>query len=212
MKGWPADGGTAPVGAAALLSGRWHGSLDAVTDSERRALRPIGADTAHDVAAATGGLLAGLLAHPGVQVFQGVRPGPADAPCIPHVISCGCRLVLAESVAWPPGRYTASADGQIHCEGVYIGQSVRPLLAAAGHWRVALPAGHRVSAVVIVHLTAPGALALPAAIPGLSWTTADDAVDSIRVQLPAGPEAASMTAVATLIAAIRHTSRPQGAA
>jgi hypothetical protein len=200
------------IGSAALRLEGCHGSLDAVTDSERRALRPIGTTGAHDVAVATGDLLAGLLAQPGVQIFQGVRPGVADAPCIPHAVSFGRRLVLIESVAWPPGGYTATGAGQVHCDGVYIGQSVLPLVAAARHWRVALPPGHRVSAVVVVHPTAPGVLVLPAARPDLSWAIAAHAVPAIRAQLPDGPEAASMKAVAMLIAATQGAARPQGAA
>lgn len=207
----PAGYRSGKEGLAALRSGRCHGSLDAVTDSERRALRPIGTTTAHDVAVATGALLGDLLAHPSVQIFQGVRPGAAGGPCIPHAVSCGRRLVLVESVAWPPGGYTATGAGQIHCDGVYIGQSVLPLAAAVGHWRVALPAGHRVSAVVIVHPTAPGVLALPAVGRDLSWAIAAQAADAIRAQLPAGPEAAGLKAVATLIAASQGAALPQAA-
>src|SRR5215470_11068945 len=95
-----------------------------------------------------GALLTDLFALPGVRIFQGVRPAAADLPRIPHVISAGHRLVLVESVAWPPGRYAATAAGQIHCDGVYTGQSVLPLLTAVRHWRQALPRGHRVSALV----------------------------------------------------------------
>ncbi len=208
----PAGYRVGPAGPAAGRLRRCHGSLDGVTDSERRALRPVGAVTAHDVAVATGDLLAGLLTHPGVQIFQGVRPGAADAPCIPHAVSCGCRLVLVESVAWPPGGYIATGAGQIHCDGVYIGQSVLPLAAAVGHWRAALPVGHQVSAVVIVHPTAPGVLVPPAAGRDLSWAVAAQAVRAIRAQLPAGPEPAGMKTVATLIAATRCPARPLGAA
>lgn len=207
----PAGYRVSPAGPTAPRLGRCHGSLDAVTDSERRALRPIGSVAAHELAVATGAMLAGLLTHPGVQIFQGVRPGAADTPCIPHAICCGTRLVLVESAAWPPGGYTATGAGQIYCDGVYIGQSVLPLAAAVGHWRVALPVGHQVSAVVIVHPTAPGVLVLPAAGPDLSWAIAAHAVRAIRAQLPAEAETASMKAVATLIAATQG-ARPQGAA
>ena len=59
-----------------------------------------------------------------------------------------------------PGRYAATPAGLIHCDGVYIGQSVRPLIVAVRHWRQALPRGHRVSALVVVHPTAEGELAI----------------------------------------------------
>ena len=58
---------------------------------------------------------------------------------------------------------------------------MRPLIAAVRHWRQALPRGHRVSALVVVHPTAEGELALPAATaPDLAWARACDAVRDIR--------------------------------
>jgi hypothetical protein len=187
---------------ASVLSRRCHGSLDAVTDSERRALRPIGT-TAHEVAASTGILLAGLLALPSVRIFQGVRQPAADVPRIPHAISAGRRLVLVDSVAWPPGRYTASVTGQIHCDGIYIGQSVVPLVAAVGHWREILPPDHQVSAFVVVHPAARGDLALPPAAAGdLTWAPADQAARAIRAHLPSGHQAVSIQAVLALLSAV----------
>src|SRR5215468_5971972 len=106
-----------PVVLAPLLAHRCHGSLAPISDSERRALRPIGA-TAYEVAALTGMILSELLVHPGVRIFQGVRAiTNAGEPCIPHVVNVGRRLVLIESVAWPPGRYDTTATGRIHCDG-----------------------------------------------------------------------------------------------
>lgn len=187
---------------AAVLSRRWHGSLDAVTDSERRALRPIGT-TAHEVAASTGVLLAGLLALPSVRIFQGVRQPAAGAPPIPHAISAGRRLVLVESVAWPPGRYTVAVTGQIHCDGIYIGQSVVPLSAAVGHWREILPPDHQVSGFVVVHPAARGDLVLPLAAAGeLAWAPAGQAARAIRAHLPTGRQAVSTPAVLALLAAV----------
>src|SRR5258708_6186569 len=84
-----------------LLARLSHGSLDAITDSEHRPLRPIGA-TAREVAARTTDLLTELLTLPGVRIFQGVRHAVAGVPCIGHAVNSGCRLVLVESVAWPP--------------------------------------------------------------------------------------------------------------
>jgi hypothetical protein len=193
---------TSPGVPASVLSRRCHGSLDAVTDSERRTLRPIGS-TVHEVAASTGMLLAGLLALPSVRIFQGVRQQAADAPRIPHAISAGRRLILVDSVAWPPGRYTASLAGRIHCDGVYIGQSVVPLIAAVGHWRDILPPDHRVSAFVVVHPAARGDLALPAAVTGdLAWAPADQAARAIRARLPSGHQAVSIQAVLALLSAV----------
>src|SRR5438876_846979 len=101
---------TEPAEPAVWLSRRCHGSLDTVTDSERRALRPIGT-TAQEAASRTSDLLAGLLASPGVRIFQGVRPAAAGLPRIPHAVSSGRQLVLVESVAWPAGQYATTPAG-----------------------------------------------------------------------------------------------------
>jgi len=194
---------------ATTLPGRCHGSLDAITDSERRGLRPIGT-TAREVATRTGALLNDLLALPGVRIFQGVRPDTAqDMPRIPHAISAGRQLILVESVAWPPGQYAARTAGRIHCDGMYIGQSVRPLINAVRHWRQTLPRGHRVSAMVVVYPTTAGRLTLPApATRDLAWTCADDAVRAIQARLPRGQPAVSMKAVAALFAATAPAESP----
>jgi hypothetical protein len=187
--------------SAVRPSRRCHGSLDTITDSERRALRPI-TITVHDAAVRTGILLAELLTLPGVRIFQGVRASTADLPRIPHAISIGRQVLLVESVAWPSGRYVTTPAGRIHCDGIYIGQSVRPLLAAIRRWREALPQGHRVSALVIVHPSADGDITLPAAAgQDVAWALAADAVRYIREQLPSDQQPVSIRAVATLIAA-----------
>jgi len=187
----------------ALLDCRSHGSLDVITDSERCPLRPIGA-TAREVAARTGVLLADLLRVPGVRIFQGVRPAAADLPRISHAVSAGCRLAFVESVAWPPGHYAATEAGQIHCDGVYIGQSAGPLLAAVRHWRMVLPRGHRVRAIVVVYPTAPGELSLPEpSARGLAWARSADVVSDILAYLPAGRAAVSVQAFSALLAATR---------
>lgn len=190
----------APV-PAVLLSRRWHGTLDTITDSERRGLRPIGT-TVREVAGRTGELLTELLTLPGVRIFQGVCPPAGGMPGIPHVISAGHMVVLVESVAWPPGRYATAAAGRIHCDGVYIGQSVRPLITLARYWRQAMPPGHRVGAVIVVHPVAEGDLTLPArARPDLRWACAGDAVREISAYLPRGRQPVSMAAIAVLAAA-----------
>lgn len=191
-----------PVGPATVAPDRWHGSLDTITDSERRTLRPIGT-TAQEVAARTGVLLGALPAGAGVRIFQGVRPAAAeDLPRIPHAICAGRQLILVESVAWPPGRYQVGQAGRIHCDGMYIGQSVLPLVNAARYWRATLPRGHRVSALVVVHPTGEGDLVLPAGTAAeLAWTSAGDAAAAIRVRLPRSRPPGSARAVAALIAA-----------
>jgi hypothetical protein len=191
-----------PTVPALLLAGRYHGSLDAISDSGRRALRPIGA-SAYEVAVRTGTLLADLLALPGVRIFQGIRPVSADEPPIPHAVNAGRRIVLIDSVAWPPGRYSAAVTGRIYCDGIYIGQSARPLMAAVGYWRQILPRT-RVSALVVVHSTGTGReLALPAATPDLAWARAADAARDIRTRLLRGRGRVSRNAVAALAAATR---------
>jgi hypothetical protein len=190
-----------PGTRAAQPPDRHHGSLKAITDSERRALRPIGT-TARDIATRTGVLLDGLPDHPGWWVFQGIRPTAADSPRIAHAIGAGRQLVLVESVAWPPGRYTTAPDGQIHCDGVYIGQSVAPLLAAIEHWRTTLSRSHQVGALVVVHPTGQGPLTLPTAtFSGLDWSRACDTVRFLLHRLPCGQQPASLRLVGELFRA-----------
>jgi hypothetical protein len=189
------------IRSGAMVPQRCHGSLESITDSERRALRPIGM-TAHEVAVLTGALLTELFSVPGICIFQGVRSASADMPRIPHVISAGRRIVLVESVAWPPGQYAVTAGGRICCDGAYIGQSMHPLVNAVRHWREILPPGHRVKGLVVVHPAVGGCPGLPGAgTRDIVWTPADGAVDEIRTHLPRGREMPSISAVAALIAA-----------
>ena len=185
----------------AVLARRYHGSLQEITDSERRPLRPIGT-SAYDVAVRTGALLAELVTIPSVRIFHGVRQAAGGEPVIPHVLCAGRQLVLVESVAWPPGRYETMPGGRICCDDVYIGQSARPLVRAVGQWRAVLPRGHRVSAVVVVHPAGEGALTLPAGQPGeLTWVPAGEAVQDLRRRVVRGRQAVSRSAVAALLAA-----------
>lgn len=184
--------------AAELLDGSFHGSLDAITDSERRPLRPIGT-TALDVAARTDVLLSSLVTAPEIRIFHGVRPASGSAPLISHAICVGRRLILVESVAWPPGWYDTETDGRINCDGVYIGQSAGPLVEAVVRWRALLPIGHRVKAVVVVHRSTDGDLRLPAS-GEIGWVLAEDAVRDLRELLPHRRQT-SVRAVAALIAA-----------
>jgi hypothetical protein len=185
----------------AVLAQRYHGRLEAITDSERRALRPIAA-SAYEVASRTGDLLADLLVLPSVRIFHGVRPKGAELPPIPHAVSAGRQLVFVESVAWPPGCYETAENGRIHCDGTYIGQSARPLDTAVEHWRKALPRTHHVSGVIVVHSTSDGELTLPAAAPGgLAWVHASQAAPAIRQRVERERQPASRRLVAALIAA-----------
>lgn len=147
------------------MSDRSYGSLDRITDTERRPLRSIGT-TAHEVATHTGTLLNGLLRGSRVRMYRGVRPAGGDEPPIPYALSAGRQVVLVESVAWPPGSYATAPGGEVMCDDIYIGQSVQPLVGAVRRLRRLLPRGHRVSAVVIVHPSIAGRLSLPAATGG----------------------------------------------
>lgn len=186
-----------------LLTRRSHGSLDEVTDSERRALRPIGTTT-HEIALLTGRLLGELLLLPSVRIFHGIRPAEANQPCIPHAISAGRQLILVDSVAWPPGQYATLPTGRIYCDGRYIGQSVRPMINAVRFWRGILPTGHQVTGLVIVHPTPDADLAPvpPAPTSGdLFWSRAHEAVRDLGGRLPPGQQPVSLPAVNALVAA-----------
>lgn len=193
--GWPAPGEP--------WSHHCHGTLDMITDTERRALRPIGSSV-HEVAVRTGVLLSELLSVPGVRLYQGLRAGPGDLPRIPHAVCAGHRVILVDSVAWPPGRYAVAPAGQIYCNGVYIGQSVRPLIAAARRLERALPPGHRVSGLVVVHRAGPGRMILPAAATaqGPAWAGAEAAAGELRAFLGGERPAASTAAIRFLEEAI----------
>jgi hypothetical protein len=189
-----------PDAPITVLTHHSGSSLDVITDSERRSLRSIGI-TAKEAAVKTDSLLRHLLELPSVRVLLAVHPA-ADAPPVPHVVSSGCRLVFVESVAWPPGRYATTSAGRIYCDGVYIGQSVGPLVAAIRRWQANLPDGHWVSAVVVVHSIGDGEIVLPAAsAQDLVWTRSRDAVRAVRAHLPHQPRPASVAAIAALLRA-----------
>jgi hypothetical protein len=183
-----------------LLERRYHGTLDAVTDSEQRPLRPIGM-TAGEVAARTELLLDALVTIPSVRIFRGVRAGGVRAEVTTHAVAAGRSLILVESVAWPAGHYRVGGDGRVFCDDVYIGQTVAPLLAAARHWRRALPRWHRVSAMVVVHPVGGVDGVLPTSSRSdLVWTPAGAAVGEIRRRIRARAGISRPT-LASLIAA-----------
>jgi hypothetical protein len=181
-----------------VLDQRHYGTLDAIADSEWRPLRPIGM-TAREAADRTGILLTELLSVPSVRIFHGVRPAGPGLPPVPHAISAGRHLILLESVAWPPGRYEAAADGRIRCDGVYIGQSAGALRATVRQWAELLPRNHHVMAVVVVHPAGCGEIAIP---PDrgreVGWVLAGSAVTELRRRMTGGGQAVSRNAIAVL--------------
>ena len=182
---------------------RYHGSLEAVVDSARHGLRPIGC-SAYEVAARTDGLLQALVAVPSVRIFQGVHPAGPGGPRIPHAVTSGRRLLLIESVAWPPGSYSTESNGHVLCDGTYIGQSVSQLVAAVRHWRRVLPRTHRVGALVVVHPAGGDPCSLPAATAELAWTRAADATEVVGGRLLRRRQTVSRSSVEVLAAATRQ--------
>jgi hypothetical protein len=182
--------------SGALVQRRLHGNLDSIPDDDSRALRAIGMPTA-ELVARTGAMLTTLVDRPNVHVFHAIRTRAAQAGVVSHVVSAGRVLILIESIAWPAGRYELDDDNRVLCDGVYIGQSANPLLAAVSHWRDALPHGHRVTALVVLHAVDAGRCALPSARPGLQWTRSEDLLASIGQQLPRR-SSVSMHALAAL--------------
>jgi hypothetical protein len=190
----------------AMLTRRYHGDPAAITDSERRPLRPIGT-TAGDVTIRTATLLADLIDVPSVRIFCSVQSPGTHLPLVSHAVTAGRRLLLVESVVWPPGCYRIDRDGKVRCDGVYIGQSVRPLVEAVSHWRRLLPRTHHVSGLVIVHRWPGGEYVLPdAGSESLAWVAADDAVVEIRRHISRHRQTVSRHAVAALIAATASPS------
>src|ERR1051326_6498301 len=92
-------------------SGRAYGSLALLTDSERRGLRPIGASV-REVADRTAMLFDTVMKKSrNVRLFRAVCADGRDALRIPHVICAGRRVILVDSVTWPPGAYTVAESG-----------------------------------------------------------------------------------------------------
>jgi hypothetical protein len=180
-----------------VLDQRHHGDLSAIDRSGQRPLRPIGA-TVGEVAERTDDLLTALTTVPNVRIFRGFRPAGTTLPLTSHAVSAGRTLILVESVAWPPGWYRTGADGRIHCDGQYIGQSVEDLLAAIRSVQAALPRRHRVSALVVVYRTGTGRYALPTATGELAWMLAGEAPRYLAERLARDPVTVSRHAVAAL--------------
>jgi hypothetical protein len=137
-------------------------------DNALRPLRPIGVSTS-EVVARTGRVLARLTDRPGVQLVSNMPVAGTPAP-VTHALSAGRLILFVESVAWPAGTYSTTADGGVLCDGVYIGQSVLPLLDAVRQARRTLPDDYQIGGVVVVHPSLPAAPTLPATGPvELSW-------------------------------------------
>jgi hypothetical protein len=184
-----------------MLEQRYYGSLEAITDSERRPLRPIGC-TARQAAERTGALLNDLDLAPSVRIFHGIRPADQSLPLLPHAISAGRQLILVESVAWPPGQYETSSTGRIRCDGTYIGQSVQALRDTARYWSELLPRNHRVAAMVVVHPAATGDITLPEQEPkGPVWVLAGGAIHQLQQHIAGHRHSVSRNAMVALMAA-----------
>lgn len=151
------------------MAHRLRGTLDSLTDEEGRSLRPIGMSV-REAADRTGSLLHAVADHPGVRLYAGVRVAEG-APRIGFAVSTVSHLLLVESIAWPSGAYTIGADGDVLCDGTYIGQSVRPLLGSVRLLR-RLVRRLVIGAVVVVHPSGSGAPSLPSGSPGgIGWLT-----------------------------------------
>jgi hypothetical protein len=186
-----------------VLTRRYHGRRGVGSaEPGSSALRPVGARAA-DVVAWTGGVLAALLEVPSVRIVSGVGPASADAVPVSHAVAAGRVLVLVESVAWPGGRYDLDAQGRVISDGMWIGQSVAPLMRTVAAWRALLPRSHRVSALVVVHASDGGPVQLaPRRFADVALVDADGCRDEIRAVLPARPSVSRHT-MAALLSAVR---------
>lgn len=136
-------------------------------------------------AESTGRDLAVLAAEEGLHLFPAVSMTATAPPLQAHALAGGGFVIFVATVRWPPGAYHVDSDDRIHCDSLYIGQSVRPVRVALALWRDRLPRHHQVSAFVVVHPDGPGDYALPAGSANdLAWAMADAAVCQLRNQLP----------------------------
>ena len=150
---------------------RLRGSLEKLIDDERRSLRPIGMSV-REAAARTGELLGRLTDAPGVRLFAGIRL-TERGPRISFAVSTASAVLVVESVAWPSGAYTVTSQGRVLCDGIFIGQSVRPLLCSVRRLR-RLARRRLVGAVVVVHPSGADRPSLPAYPPaGPVWLPPD---------------------------------------
>jgi hypothetical protein len=119
------------------------------------------------------------------------------------VLVAGRRVVLIESITWPPGRYVLGEGCRIICDDMRTGQSVRPLVASIDRWRTTLPPDHTVAALIVVHPIGMGTLNLPdSPQPDLVWSLAGSAISSLYTLLPSG----TWTASDAVLAVFRNAS------
>lgn len=177
---------------------RRHGELPPAATRGSGSLRSIGAGGG-GVAARTDTQLGALTVLPGVRIFRGIRAGHPSRVVATHAVSAGRVVVLVESVAWPPGNYRADPDGRIWCDGMPTGQVTAGLQAAVAACRARLPRDHLVRALVCVHRTTPAGYLLPAPGRTISWTFAEDLVETLMPHLAPYAAAVSRHVVAALV-------------
>lgn len=169
---------------------RRHGELPPATAGGNRSLRSVGADGAA-LAVRTDTQLGGLTVLPGVRIFRGIRAGDPARVVATHAVSAGPVVVLVESVAWPPGNYGLDRGGQVICDGVPTGQATTGLERAVARCQALLPRDHQVRAVVSVHRTGSSDYLLPSPGRTVSWTFAEDLVETLMPHL--APYAAAVS-------------------
>jgi hypothetical protein len=176
---------------------RRHGELPSAATHGRGSLRSVGAGGAA-VAARTDTQLGALTVLPGVRIFRGIRASHPFRVIATHAVSAGRVVVLVESVAWPPGDYRVDPDGQVWCDGLPTGQTTVGLQAAVAACRRRLPRDHLVRALICVHRTAAAGYLLPAPGRTVSWTFAEDLVETLMPHLAPYAAAVSRHVVAAL--------------
>jgi hypothetical protein len=124
-------------------------------------------------------------------------------PRVANVVYAGRKVLFVEAMSLPHGSYEIDSFGRVCCDGVYIGQSIAPLLCAVRHWRSVLPWRHEVGALVVVYRTGDNDPTLPPSQPNLNWVTAAGAVDFVERWIPDRPRT-STRVLGALVAATRY--------
>ena len=125
------------------------------------------------------------LSLPGLHIFRGLRSPGLPGPPVAHGVAVGRSVVLIESVAWPPGRYSVAETGAVLCDGIRTGQSINYLRQAVGGWELGLSAAYRVSALVVIH--GEGQILLPEAVERVCWVRSEDLVAWLAAMLDGYP-------------------------
>lgn len=88
----------------------------------------------------TGDLLARYLTDiPAARVFHQVTWPGTDYPEVDHAVLCGHRLVLIDSMIWPPGKYSVDRQGYVQRDGKSFGGGALVLGEAARAFQLLLP-------------------------------------------------------------------------